>query len=397
MQASMYICLATALSAVLLSSCSSVPQPATVSASAVPELPHSPLLLKASLPVPTEADIFALTAEQQAEFLNYFYAPQHSDMPANRRLYRFLARKVSGFDYLGKNHTASQAYALNSGNCMSLAVLTKALADLVDVDIEFQSIKSAPVFSIENDFLLSSDHVRTFLYDASARAPGKNMLQIGKPYLVIDYLPSITDVNGPRISQHTFIAMYYRNLAADAVLTQQYSQALALLKAALAYDPSYGAVVNLLAVVHRRLEQPMLAAAWYDYGLNVAQSKTSLLSNYAMLKLEQGEAAEADNMLQQLIVLNEQDPYIWYWYGKVAMREHRYADAVQHLTKAVQQAPLVHQLQLALAQAHYQNNNTAHAYYALQKAAELAAEPTEQRRYHAKLQALELKRRIKQQ
>lgn len=379
--------------AITTAGCSSIPSKPAQASLPIAVLPDSPLLAAVTTPVPAEEDIFTLTAEQQAEFLQYFTAPERSDEPANRRISRFLAHKLAGFNYQGKNYTARQAYALNSGNCMSLAVLTKALADLVAVDIEFQSIQSGPVFSVADNFMLSSDHVRSFLYDSVDKTTDKNILQFGKPYVVVDYLPTASDITGPRISTQTFIAMYYRNLAADAILQQQYNKALALLKTALQYDSTYGAVVNLLAVVHRRLEQPVLAEQWYNYGIQVSARKASLLSNYAMLKLQQGQTTAAETMLQQLTELDEADPYIWYWYGKTAMRQQQYPAAVAHFSKAVKQAPYVHQLHLALAQAHYHNNNLAHAYAALQKAAELTAGVDEEHRYLAKMHALELARR----
>lgn len=372
-------------SLIWLTACSSVPAPMTPE----PVAPTSILLQGANAPVPTLDDIFRLTAEQQAEFLAYFNDPAHRKVDAHRRVYQFLAQHLSGFDYQGKNYTASEAYALKSGNCISLAVLTKALADIAGVEIGFQSIVSAPVYSIESDFMLSSDHVRTFLFNPDF-VPEDGKIYFVKPALVVDYLPAAGDITGPRISQPTFIAMFYRNLAADALLAGQYEQVLALLKTALQYAPDYSAVINLTAVVHRRMQQPQLAEQFYQYGLDVSASKATLLSNYALLKHSQGDVDAAQNMLRSLSSLDEHDPYLWYVLGKTAQQKSQYGEAVTYLRKAVKQAPYMHQLHLDLALAYYRNNQPEKAQQALGTAAELVSDSQTQQRYHAKLVALKL-------
>ncbi|KUM54410.1 tetratricopeptide repeat protein [Rheinheimera sp. EpRS3] len=374
------------LSCLSLIACSSAP--AQVSNTAV--LPYSALLESANANTPTVDDIFQLSASQQAEFLAYFNAPERQDVAAHRRVYQFLAQHLSGFDYQGKNYTATKAYALKSGNCISLAVLTKALADLAGVQIEFQSIISAPVLSFESDLMVSSDHVRTFLYDP-AFIPEKDTFYFIKPSLVVDYLPSSADITGPRITQQTFIAMFYRNLAADALLAEQYDQALALLKTALQYAPDYSAVINLTAVVHRRMDEMQLAEQFYQYGLDVSASKVTLLTNYAVLKQSQGDPDTAQEMLQSLSSFNEYDPYLWYVLGKNAQQKNQYQEAVTYLYKAAEQAPYMHQLQLELALAYYRNNQTGRALQVLSKAAELVVDNNTQQRYHAKLEALKLR------
>ncbi|HEY9040973.1 MAG TPA: tetratricopeptide repeat protein [Rheinheimera sp.] len=352
-------------------------------------VPYSAAMAKAVAEVPSLDDIFSLTPEQQAEFLQYFNSAQLQDMPRHKRLYSFLEQHTAGFNYLGQNYTAREAYANKSGNCISLAVLTKALADIAGIPIEFQTIISAPVYSMKNDYMLSSDHVRTFLYDPDF-VPEKGVIYFGKPRVVVDYLPSSGDLTGPRISEKTFIAMFYRNLAADAAVATKYSQSLALLKEALEYDSHYSSVINLVAVVHRRLQRPELAEQFYQYGLDVAANKATLIGNYAMLKFGAGEAEQAEAMLQSLLELEEYDPYLWFLLGQTATSKQRYEDAVSYFSKAAEQAPYVHQLQLELAAALYRNQQFDKAGEVLAAAAALAPTESTRQRYDAKLQALKL-------
>ena len=369
-----------------LTACSLQPgKPAKV----LPVLPYSEAMASASANIPSLTDIYSLTTEQKAEFLQYFNSPDNQGEPRHRRLYNFLQQHTAGFDYLGKNYTASEAYAYKSGNCISLALLTKALADIAGVPIQFQTIISAPVFSMQNDYMLSSDHVRTFLYDPDFVAE-KGMVYFFKPTLVVDYLPSSGDLTGPRISEQTFIAMFYRNLAADAAVAKQYDRALALLNTALKYDAQYGSVINLVAVVHRRLQQINLAEQFYQYGLDVSPSKATLISNYALLKFDAGEDEKAEAMLDSLRDLEQYDPYLWFLLGQTATRQQHYTDAVTYFSKAAEQAPYIHQLQLELAAALYRAEQPEQAAKVLAVAAELAPADGTRKRYDAKLQALKI-------
>ena len=373
------------LATMLLTACSTSPKQLQA-----PTLPHSDLFVQAQITVPDERDIFRLTTEQKQEFLSYFHAAEHQSISPRERLYNFLSLRTAGFDYQGENHTASQAYALNSGNCISLAVLTKALADVAGVGIKFQNIISAPVFNLQGDYLVSSDHVRTFLFDSEfVRKKGNEYFL--QPMLVIDYLPSSGDITGPHISESRFIAMFYRNLATDAVLNKQYDYALALLKKALALDPTYGAAINLTAVIHRRLNETDLASQFYQYGLQVSERKAVLAGNYAVLKQLNGDSEGANQLLGQLLSLqHENDPYLWYLLAKTAEQQQRFDDAVIYFNKAVERAPYVHQLYLELALALYRNQQPERARTTLAKAAELVSEKPTQLRYYAKLEALKL-------
>lgn len=376
---------AAVISSVLLNGCSSMAS----SVSAAPPIPYSALLEAADASVPTLQDIFSLSVTQQAEFLAFYNAPEQQSVAGHDRIYRFLENKLAGFDYQGQNYTAAEAYARNSGNCISLAVLTKALADLVGVEHEFQSIVSAPLYSIESDLMLSSDHVRTILYDPQF-VPEEGWYYLIKPAIIIDYLPAAGSIRGPRISQQTFIAMFYRNLAADAVLAQQYDQALALLRTALHYAPTYGAVINLTAVLHRRMDDVQVAEQFYQYGLDIADRKATLYGNYALLKQSEGDPEAAQQLFQAMAALNERDPYLWYSLGKTASQHRHYGEAVIYFEKAVEQAPYLHQLQFDLALAYFRNNQYVRAHQALTQAAALSPVKGKQQRYQAKLDALVL-------
>jgi transglutaminase-like putative cysteine protease len=79
-------------------------------------------------------------------------------------LFDYLDVRVSGFTYKGETNTAKQALLKNQGNCVSLAIVTTAMAKLVGLEIEYQKVNSEPVYDMHEDILLLAGHVRTRVY-----------------------------------------------------------------------------------------------------------------------------------------------------------------------------------------------------------------------------------------
>ena len=352
-------------------------------------LPYSAPMQNVLYEVPAISDIFTLTPQQSAEFLTYFNDPLYQEVEAHERVYQFLSRLVSGFDYQGQNYTASEAFAKKQGNCISLAVLTKALADLAGVDMSFQQMISAPVLSVEENWYVSSDHVRTFLYAAKSASSNNQTLAL-RSFIVVDYFPTSRNVVGERLTHNTFIAMFYRNLAADAIFEANFFQAMALLREALKYDPQYSAVINLAALVHKTLGYPELAEQWYEYGLAVSERKSTLLSNYAVLKQETGDLEAAAGLRSRLKQLQENDPFLLYMQGKTALQQRNSSTAVRSFEQLIQRAPYVAQFHLELAKSYYQQNRLADARDALAEAGRVSNSTADKRRFNAKLEALKL-------
>lgn len=369
--------------AVVLSGCAAKPEQKQVTNSK----PMPPLMRVTEQQIPDVNQVFSLLPKQKAQFHQYFYAEQHQNIAAHERLYQYLLTVSSGFDYQGANLTASQALQQKQGNCITLAVLTKALADSVGLKTSFQRVVSAPVFGVEDNWFISSDHVRTFVYDEVLKKRAVNVVTAAS-YLVVDYFPTSGDIIGERISEEQFQSMFYRNLGADALLDGEYEIALAYLTKAIEIAPDYAAAINLVALVHSRMQQPELARLWYEYGLDIAGDTPVLLSNYAILQQRTGEHHSAQLLQQRLQQLSDPDPFALYQLAKYASQQQQHVRAIRLYQRLVDQAPYVATFHFELARAYYSMGQKASAREALQQAAKLNKPGADENRYHAKLEAL---------
>jgi len=81
----------------------------------------------------SEDSLYALTERQQQTFLKFHQQKIAQGYLPHESVRLFLENKLSQFTYYGQTYTASEAMAKNSGNCMSLAILTTAFSRVAGV------------------------------------------------------------------------------------------------------------------------------------------------------------------------------------------------------------------------------------------------------------------------
>jgi Tfp pilus assembly protein PilF len=369
----------------LLAACQSWPGKMHVAVEPLP-VPKK-ALFKPVNAVPQPQQIFTLLPHQQKAFLDYFNSPDTQHIEPHKRLYRYLESKISGFDYRGDTLKAEQVFDTNSGNCMSLAILTTALAALADIELEYQQVDSAPVYRLENDLLMVSRHVRTFLYDPGFN-PEKGMVYFGKPGIVVDYFPQRGDRYGRKISQADFIAMYYQNLAGDAMAEGNLDMAYALIQKGLRQAPLNAQSLNTLAVIYRRAGEQQLAGQTYRYAIAHGTESLDLLDNYRQLLISQNRMQEAESVAQKLGDVDEYNPYKWLKLAEQAFAQQKYSRALGFYRKARDIAPYMEQPYFGLARSHHHLGNRVPAIRALEKAAQASYRDEKRDLYYAKLNSL---------
>jgi tetratricopeptide (TPR) repeat protein len=337
--------------------------------------------------VPTELEVFQLSEQQKNDFVRYYQNTQNQDIPGNIRLFQYLEGFLDDFGFRGATLNASEALALKTGNCLTLAIITKALADLVGLEIAFQRVHSAPVYARNSKLMTLSSHVRTYIYDPSY-APSPDVIVIRRRSIIIDYFPSKSDVAGERVSEADFIAMYYQNIAAEALLNGKLDYAHAALQKGLSFNSFNTETLNSLAVTFNRAGEHKQAEILYQFMLDNSFASGNVLSNYVALLQSQGRDSEVAELTQEVDAINVDNPYIWIDLAEQAFAENRYTLANKYYKKAEDIAPYLHEGQFGLAKSYYQLGRLNLAEKALTRAIELTYTTADRRLYKAKLHTL---------
>ncbi len=273
---------------------------------------------------------------------------------------------------------------LNKGNCMSLAILTTALGQVVNLEIDYREVNTLPVFEKHKDVILSSSHVQSVVYDPDF-VEQENFLYISKPGVVIDYFPNKQNRVSSKIIKDSLVAKYYINIASKAIIDNNLNKAFVSALRAAKYDQSSAQVNNLLAVLHRRAGDELAAEKFYQFALAQNQSNLALLSNYAVLLRHQKREGELEQINEQIDFLDDPNPYSWLEQAYIAQQQNKMKTAEKYFLKVINMSPYVHQAYIGLYQVYSQTKQWSQARAMLNKGLEWAHEHQDKKQFKRKL------------
>jgi tetratricopeptide (TPR) repeat protein len=285
---------------------------------------------------------------------------------------------------------ASQAFAARAGNCLSLVVMTAALAKELGLEVEFHSAYADETWSRSGTLLLRSGHINITLgRRAIDRARGEDTR-----YWTIDFLPpgELKGLRTLRLGENTVVSMFMNNRAAEALAREAYDEAYWWAREGLIADPSFVGVVNTLGVVYQRSGHLADAERVYNAVLLRQPNQTQALHNLARLLEQQGRHAEARPIAARLAALEPEPPYHWFVQGQLALRRGDARTARDFFAREVARADYSSEFHYWLALAHYQIGDIDAAQRSLEKAESLSTSRSERDLYAAKLAWLNQRR-----
>ncbi|MFQ3196599.1 MAG: Flp pilus assembly protein TadD [Paraglaciecola sp.] len=335
--------------------------------------------------VPSEADIFTLDDAQQRAFIEYYDAPENSAVAGHIRLSNYVEKYIADFDYRGNTFVAKISLAKQAGNCLSLAILTTALADLVAIKVDYQIVNTAPIYRRYQNVTTLSSHIRTVLYSPQ-NGVKDGFFSFAKLY--IDYFPQQGDVLGKVISKADFTSMFYQNLAGEALVQQNYSQAYSLLTQALTLSQTNPATLNSLAVLFKQANNPAQAEHIYQFAMENELQSVNTITNYIVLLEEEGRTGEAKLWRAKVEDVDDHNPYRWIDLGDKEYARANFEQAKKYYSLATKAAPYLHESYFGLAKSYYQLGDKQKAQNAMEKALALSYVPEEKSLYQGKLMVI---------
>lgn len=251
-----------------------------------------------------------------------------------------------------RTRTAAEAFDSRSGNCLSLVILTAALAHELGLQVHFQEVVTEELWSRQAGLYVASGHVNITVgrarladlrgYDANSS-------------VTVDFLPP-ADAQALRtrpLSERTVLAMFMNNRAAEALAEPDLPLAYAWASAAVRQDPGFHSAYNTLAVVYLRHGQPQAAELALRHLLRLAPAHTQALNNLVLALRAQGRHDEALVTAGQLRRLEKLAPFEFYNLGMAALRAGDAQTAREWFRKELARDPDYHEFHFALAQAEW--------------------------------------------
>lgn len=339
--------------------------------------------------LPSPEQVFALPPgvahKLRHEFERQRVAPGNNEL-AHTWLSQQLNAAKGGFRYQDNDtRIAADTYYDRSGNCMSLVVLAAAMADALGVQVDFQDVLVQPLWDRQGDFYLVNGHVNLRLL-----APNEaNVFHLKGPILV-DFLPerAVRGYERVRIDRKMLLAMFYNNLAAEALIKGNHDKAYGLIRLSLEQSTGFVPALNTLAILYRYHQREDLAEAVYREALRLEPENMTTLYNLALILSAQDRLEEWAEVHKVLELARIRNPYYYYDMAEQALSEHEYQQAVTWYLRAVEKADYRHEFYFGLSQAYWASGNASKAKQSMEKAMALSRDENNKRRYQAKLNAM---------
>jgi len=283
----------------------------------------------------------------------------------------------------GVTRTAAEAFEARAGNCLSLTLMTAALARELGVSVSFHRVHSDPLWTRVGGTLFSNGHVNILL--GTAMLPERAVR--GVQGVIIDFTPSadIRSQRSTQISEATVVAMYMNNRAAETLRAGAIDDAYWWARGAIARDPSFLEAINTLGVVYSQRGRLAQAERAFRYVLAIESDNVSALANLAGVVERQGRNAEAVALAEQLKKIEGHPPFHFFDLGMEALRAKDYAAARAHFQSELRRNAYYHEAHFGLAVAYVGLGEAKNARRHLAIALEHSTSRDEQNIYSAKL------------
>jgi Flp pilus assembly protein TadD len=299
------------------------------------------------------AEVFALSPAMK-HYLEVEIAPQLRSMGRQQGLVDALhSRAHLRLDYdTESTRTAAEAFDARAGNCLSLVVMTAALAKELELPIQYQALLGQETWSRSGDLSFVNGHVnitvarrlidRLGAFDANAQ-------------LRLDFgaLPAGRGAALQVVSEHTIVAMFMNNRAAETLVRGDIDGAYAYAREAVIQDPTFAAAYNTLGVTFQRRGLVAAAERAFRYALGRDDKHLAAMANLASLLDAQGRSAEAAPLRARLAALEAEPPFHFFDLGRAAAQAGDYRGARDYILREMRRDPDYHEFHFWLAVALY--------------------------------------------
>ncbi|MEG3766044.1 tetratricopeptide repeat protein [Alteromonas sp. 14N.309.X.WAT.G.H12] len=285
------------------------------------------------------------------------------------------------------NSIASETFANQAANCLSLTIMTYAMARYAGYDATFYEVEIPEFWTRRQGMNLLNGHI-----NLRVSLPSNiQHRQFTDDHVDVDFDPGVIRSDFPRnaISQNEVLAMFYNNKGADALLAKQNTQAYAYFKKAASLFDGFGSTWVNLGVVYRRMGAYDAAKASYEKALRLNDNNLTAWENLAVLYKIQGDKGMAGRISKRIEAKRDANPFYHYILGEEALDYGEPEMALKYFQRARQLDRTQPEILYGIGKAHYELGDIDKALAYLKLAAKHAPNERDQDRYLSKLSSLQ--------
>lgn len=353
-----------------------------------------PLLKDSAFPgyqlfaVETEEQVFSLTPEAK-EFVQRVIWPHEHPQDQIKALVRSVFDR-SDLNLLYSNDantTASETFEAKAANCLSMSIMTFALAEYAGFDARFQDIQIPEYWTRRDGFSLLNGHVNVLVRPRH----DNQVIRLLSADMVIDFDPQERRKHFEvvEVDKTQALAMFYNNKGADALIAESYSKAYAYFRAAALVAPDFDGTWVNMGILYRRTGNIELAKASYERAIEADSENLTAWENLAFLHSVTGQPELAQSIFERVERKRQDNPFYHFILGEQTFDMGEYTKALDHYKRAYRLDSEKHEILFGMSKVYYELGDINRAERFLSMAQRRAPNPQDAQRYQGKLSKLQ--------
>lgn len=283
------------------------------------------------------------------------------------------------------NTTAAQTFDNRIANCLSMSIMTYAMADYANMDVTFQDVDIPEFWTRNQGFSVLNGHINLKILPRDQQ----NVFYFRKGGVVVDFDPQDYRFSFParEITKKQVLAMFYNNKAADFLVDEDYPGTYAYLRASIKAAPGLSETWVNLGVLYRLNGELQRAEQAYKQAIALNASLTAQ-ENLAYLYNLTGRQEMAEEILTRIERRRLNNPYYHYLLAEQQFEQSHWQRAIEHYRKALLLDSNKHEFYYGLAKAYYQLGDLAATERYLKMAKRRSLFDQDEQRYQTKLNLL---------
>ena len=341
----------------------------------------------ATYPIESEEQIFALNDEALA-FVKQSMKGQFNPQDKIESLVRNVFSR-SRFNLLYRaeaNTTANETFDNRAANCLSMSIMTYALAKQAGFGVRFQDVEIPEYWTRREGQSLLNGHINLQILPK----PNNEKMRFITRGFEVDFDAQASREHFPKtfLSLQQVLAMYYNNKGADALLAAEYGNAYAYFKAAITHEPHLVSGLANLGYLYRLNGHYQFAEDTYLRALEVDQDNLTAWGNLAYLYRHTQRLAEASQISARIERKRGDNPFYHVKLGDTALENRQWQQALQHYRTALRLNKSYHEVFFGLAKAYHALGDIPRSKRYLTLAKKKSRTQQEQDNYQVKLALL---------
>lgn len=284
------------------------------------------------------------------------------------------------------NTVANQTFQNRAANCLSMSIMTYALANELGFGVRFQDIDIPEFWTIREGQSLLNGHINLQILPR----PSREHIQFVTRGFEVDFDAQATRQHYPKtlLKLNQVVAMFHNNNGADALLKKDYVKAYAYFRAAFLQTPNLPSVLTNLGYLYRLTGHYELAERAYLRAIKNEKSNLAAWGNLSHLYRHMGHDQKAIEIVNRLTRKRSGNPFFHINLGDKAFRKQQWEIALGHYRQALKLDKNTHEVFFGLGKTYFELGNIQRSHYYLKLAKKKSRTEQEQETYQAKINML---------